>query len=131
MFRYLRREFDEKVGTGASPEFDALLESFLLHVRVLMDFFYGERSGDKADDVIAADFVAGWNASPSEYLVKLRRPLNKLLAHLTLERQKYTADKFLWDTHGIAEELEPTIERFLASLPDETKPWFESRIDFD
>ena len=59
-----------RVGTGLSTEevrhASALVECFLIHARVLRDFF--RRGRQKPDDVIAGDFVSGWTQpSASDY----------------------------------------------------------------
>src|SRR5262245_36916552 len=51
-----------RVGTGITTEEEragsAILESFLLHARVLRGFLGGNR--DQPDDVLAEDFVTAW-----------------------------------------------------------------------
>src|SRR5262245_44535747 len=49
-------------GTGAGGstwEVSAELESYLLHTRVLRDFFY-KTTRRESDDVLAEDFIPGW-----------------------------------------------------------------------
>ncbi len=74
-------------GTGCSSdeerETSASLESFLLHTRVLYDFFQYKRRDN--DNVLAGDFVDNWKTPcPSEckYLLAQKGRLNKALAHL-------------------------------------------------
>jgi hypothetical protein len=76
----------DRVGrTGPADEVlnNALLESLLLHVRILLDFFEHAKDGRERDDVLAEDFsfiARGIALDPDT-----RRRLNKDLAHLTYE----------------------------------------------
>src|SRR3990170_4482738 len=80
-----------RVGTGISTQevrdASALVESFLIHARVLRDFFC--RGRQKPDDVIAGDFVSGWTqqtVSDYSYISAQKDRLDKALAHLTTTR---------------------------------------------
>lgn len=118
------------VGTGISTEevrdASALIESFLIHARVLRDFFCRRRH--KPDDVIASDFVSGWTQPPASdysYISAQKDRLDKALAHLTTTRVRYDSEGKQWDVVTIMREIKPMIERFLAELPDDRKPWFK------
>ncbi len=119
-----------RVGTGFSTqeviEASVFVECFLLHARVLRDFFCC--SGHKPDDVTAGKFVSGWSAPPvSEYhtLDGEKARLDKALAHLTTTRVQYDASGKKWDLAAIRQELEEIIRRFLASLTTEKAAWFD------
>ena len=119
-----------RVGTGISTEqvrdASTLVESFLIHARVLRDFFCRGRL--KTDDVIAGDFVSGWTQPPASdysYIRAQKDRLDKALAHLTTTRVRYDSEGKKWDVATIRREIEPIIERFLAELPDDRRPWFE------
>ena len=132
----------DKVGTGSDPEEDALLESFLLHARVLRDFFFKKRETVPRtktcpkckeryevpppvnDDVLAGDFLPGWSETESDYLKSLNRPLNKLLAHLTASREECTIHRYLWEPGLIYGDIGPVIERFMKALPKDRQDWF-------
>jgi len=60
----------------------ALLESFGIHLRNLIDFFYTSRL--KPDDVIAEDFCPGWSETISGTLKAAKEGANKEISHLTL-----------------------------------------------
>jgi hypothetical protein len=125
------------VGTGGSADEDdrttyALLESMLLHTRVLHDFFYKPRNPNNprtADDIIASDFVPEWETlrpSKGEYLGHSDRKdrLDKALAHLTLRRVKNDSNEKQWNVDAIHVAIGNAIKVFLQNLPDERKPWF-------
>ena len=82
---------------------NALLESTLIHVRALLDFFEKperatRRAGNKLvelDDVLATDF--NFNARKIQFQSQDRERLNKDLAHLTYSRVDRSQDDKLWD----------------------------------
>ena len=121
------------VGTASSSiEEDrttfALLESLLLHTRVLHDFFYKQRH---LDDIVASDFVTEWETwrpQKDEYLGNPDRKdrLDKALAHLTLRRVEYDSNEKKWNVDAIQEAVENPMNTFLENLPPEIKPWFDT-----
>lgn len=119
------------IGTGTPTDEEeatefALLESFLLHTRVLRDFFYPERIND--DDVIASHFVENWKLirpEMSPWLAGHKQGLNKALAHLSIARLKYEREQKKWNVSALQQEIESLISRFMERLPDERKVWFQ------
>jgi hypothetical protein len=102
----------------------ALLESFLLHTRVLHDFFYKRR---EQDDVIASDFVPDWESrrlAKGEYLKDRKKRLDKAIAHLTLQRVEYDGNEKKWNVDAIQAEIGIAIKQFRQFLPVESKQWF-------
>lgn len=99
-------------------------ECFLLHVRVMRDFFIGERS--HSDDVLAEDFICDsdrWREVAGElftFVKTQRRDLNSTLAHLSYKRSTQKR----WDLARIYRETREAIELFLKELPSERKEWF-------
>src|SRR5947209_4889300 len=70
---------------GQHPLDGLLLEACLLHFRVVWDFFYGRKQ--ETTDVVAADYVPTWTpCTPPPRLMKIRKWLNVMLAHLTTHR---------------------------------------------
>lgn len=67
---------------------DALLESMLLHVRSLTDFFVYTSPRPKPTDILRTDFAPEWTPPQPEATRALagRDALHKHLAHLTWER---------------------------------------------
>jgi hypothetical protein len=98
---------------------NALVESFCVHARSLIDFFANRRRA--ATDAIASDFTDGFTASidPSKQPIRtLRTNLNKQLFHLTRDRALALTEKFDVGSDGrrILQEIEPAIERFTGCL---------------
>jgi hypothetical protein len=100
---------------------NALLESFVIHVRVLIDFLYAERP--KPDDVIAADYFSPseeWEKlrpAQSETLERARIRAHKELAHLTYARLNVTPETKPWPFIEIAKEIHSVMDIFLANVP--------------
>jgi hypothetical protein len=70
------------IGTGALQ--NALLESALVHLR-LVDEFLSLPKGNRADDVVAKDFLPTWE--PKQVLTEsAREDINKRVHHLTTRR---------------------------------------------
>jgi len=99
----------------------AYLESLVLHLRNLIDFFY---TPSTRDDIVAEHFVAQWTADcpvMSPLLDDAKERANKLCAHLTYTRLHM--DK-TWEWAAIWAELKQVIRCFVSHLPAERKPWF-------
>jgi hypothetical protein len=100
---------------------NALLESFVIHLRALTDFFYPEKP--KNDAVIAADFfkeVGAWETIRpplSGELSKSRVRAHKEIAHLTYARLKVTPETKRWKYIEIANEIRSIMELFLKNAP--------------
>lgn len=116
MLRTIARE----VSTGMRPQLltNALLESFVIHLRALIDFFYPpERT--KPDDMLATDYFPDsttWEtARPpiSDVLRNARTRAHKEIAHLTYARLDVTSDTKPWNVVGISKEIEVLMARFL------------------
>ena len=123
----------EFLGTGLPDHFNglrtnALLESFLLHTRVLHDFFYKERT---QDDIVATEFVPEWKSEcppKGEYLSSRLERLNKALAHLSRKRLTYETDDKSWDIGLIKQEVDVVIRTFLDKLPLDRRQWFAYKV---
>jgi hypothetical protein len=98
---------------------NTLLESFIIHLRALLDFFYGERP--KPDDVIAADYFSQgqWDSIKpplSDALKKARSRAHKEVAHLTYERLNVTLETKPWAFLSLASEVQGTMNLFLKNV---------------
>jgi len=107
---------------------NALIESFLIHARSLVDFFY--RDNPWEDDLIAEQYIEGWkDIRPSipEQLATLRRRVGKEIAHLTSVR---TEDGKPWPYQALAKEMLGLISPFMEKVPDEmlSQDWQQRRL---
>ncbi len=105
-----------------------LLEIFLLHTRILLDFYDDERNN--AFDIKATNFIPEWKMRHGEKLRSHRVGLNKALAHLSIERLE--GDHIKWPIHSIYSQLADNTEEFLkqanpSDITDDLKNW--KRID--
>jgi hypothetical protein len=96
-------------------EKSAFLESFAVHLRNLIDFFFPQNA--RPTDVIAADFYddpAKWNLAISTTTLELARTrANKEVSHLTLDR-KYGKDQDPWPIVDWYREIRTTAKAFTA-----------------
>ena len=113
------KEYEEKC------EYNALLESFLVHARNLIDFLYlprGERELRK-DDLVASDFFKSekeWRDAVgpiTPFLEEQRTPINKWLSHLTYKRT--SKPKRSWNVGRIAAEIVIVLTAFAEAVPAE------------
>jgi len=129
MFRSLAAYFASGTVT-TSVVACALVESFLIHVRVLTDFLYPERnykkrSRKKHDDIMAKNFFDPcdkWETirpPKSSILEEASTRANKLLAHLTYTRSESSLDQQSRVPQQIAEELEAVLSIFVENVPKE------------
>jgi len=97
---------------------DAALESFVLHLRNLIDFFYPRKSV-QSSDVIATDFLddpATWDppASISATLNAARDRADKELSHLTAQRRDTGDPTKPWETDALFGEIKAVADKFVA-----------------
>ena len=99
----------------------ALLESFVIHLRNLIDFLYSERP--QPDDVIAEDFFSSpdrWHKMrprKSDTLNKAKKRANKEAAHLTYARLKVSLKEKPWK-YALKDEIEAVFDIFLEGVPE-------------
>lgn len=105
---------------GLQAIVNAVLESFVIHFRVLCDFFYPQHP--RAEDVLADHFFdspSDWRRPKlSKYLRDSRTRAHKEVAHLTYDRLKVTPDEKEWDRAKLSREMLPVIREFLKTVPD-------------
>jgi hypothetical protein len=103
-------------------EHDAVLESFLLHARLLDDFLaldVPKRGSPGADDVVARHYLPTWPLA--RVMPKLERDLaNKMVAHLTTAR----ADKRPVQVALVLAEVTTGLLGFVVALQPGQRPWF-------
>lgn len=117
---------------------NALLESFVIHARVITAFLYPEKAMKKNDDVTSYDFVGNveaWTSDRGERPAELETLIeraNKEVAHLTEKRYASGAPEKLWIPeeivrmlcgplhsfvhHAVAKRLDISVKAFIAEL---------------
>ena len=100
---------------------NALLESFTIHVRNLLDFLYGP--GSKPDDVLSDDFFDDPSLWPqkrppkSSLLAEAHKRVGKEVAHSTYGRLKVTPETKPWSYLLIAREIGAVLQEFIKFVP--------------
>jgi len=108
---------------GQGPIANALLESFIIHIRAVIDFLYADRP--QANDVIAEDFFntpEQWTKIRpmlSSLLSQAKRRAGKEVAHLTYARLDVTPATKPWPFVQIADEITSVVNIFLQNVPKE------------
>jgi hypothetical protein len=99
----------------------ALIESFCVHARSLIDFL--SNSGAEKDDVRAKDFTTEFAplVTSKDPINDIRTKLNKQIFHLTKLRETADVDKFSLATDGaqLVPIIEQKIKDFSAALKSE------------
>jgi len=117
-------------GLGGTDCFtwNAYLESFVLHVRNLIDFFYLPKKS-RFDDILAEDFVTNvpqWKEDrlglKSPLMDEAKTRVDKLAAHLTYKR--LTLDP-KWKFADIRADLQHVFNCFFNHLPPGRTAWFQ------
>jgi len=116
--------------TAATPENRAcrfaLIESFCVHARSLVDFFLATSANP--NDVLATEFTTGFRSSldpANAPLRDIRTKLNKQIFHLTKDRTLIDAAKFDPGTDGsyVLNALEAEMRNFIACLRPDFRPF--------
>jgi len=84
---------------------DAMLESWVVHLRNLINFFCRPRH---RDDVIAEDFFGNpgaWSRSESKTLETARLRADKELSHITQKRKDADDKERGWNIAGLSQEV--------------------------
>jgi hypothetical protein len=94
---------------------NALLESFVIHLRNLIDFFF-EPAAAKRTDILAEYFLLdpGCLGKISAALINARTRANKEVGHLTTDRHPETSPKKVWPVEALAREILRLAQKFAA-----------------
>jgi hypothetical protein len=120
-------------GPKGAPTTNAAIESFAIHLRNWIDFFY--LRNPQNDDITWRDYLASgsaWTPPPiSPTLEAARRKANKQIAHLTVSRFMDDDARKHWDT-GWANEILSILRAYAAETDKATvsetlRRKFESR----
>jgi hypothetical protein len=97
---------------------NALLESFVIHLRCVLDFLYPP-ADQRPDDVVAQDYFDDWeNRRPPmpAKLSKVRGRAGKEVAHLTYARLDVTAEAKRWPFVELFNEAYEVLDVFLKGV---------------
>jgi hypothetical protein len=100
---------------------NALLESFLVHARSLIEFLYS--ADPRPDDVAADDFfddASVWRrerSSQTDLMMAVPRRVGKEIAHLTYSRLGVAPEQKTWSAMQIAVDIEARLSDFEWMLP--------------
>src|SRR5262249_37462283 len=98
---------------------NAVVESFAIHARNLVIFFYPEMSKRKDGDVVAPDFIedlASWQRTRPRLTPALKTALTRTgqeIAHLTIQRHPDGWPAKLWNLNPIERDLLHLLRIFL------------------
>jgi hypothetical protein len=90
---------------------NTITESYLIHARVLCDFFQQERD---SNDIVCDDY--DFTREPLRVPDDIKQRFNKSLAHLTYSSLKFTGDTKEWVTDKFRPQLLERIRKFLLHL---------------
>jgi hypothetical protein len=116
MLHAMVRSLAVQVRTPRDVSHNALVESFALHTRNLIEFLYPTDTVDP-DTIIAADFLADWKEDMPEWLRIVKKRTNKLLAHLTYDRVSNSTGSNRWDVRKIGNHLNAALGEFFRRVP--------------
>jgi hypothetical protein len=92
----------------------AFVESFCVHARALMLFFFPSRNA-RRNDVVVSDFIPGWVAEKWDSFDVDRDRVGKEIMHLSYERPSV---RETWDYGRLCEELNQLLRTFLAGVDE-------------
>ena len=100
---------------------NAVLESFTLHARALLDFLYDQ--SPRSDDVVASDYFTDpqdWiskRPAMSSTLTQVDHRVGKEIAHLTYVRSEVTDEMKNWPFIEIANDVKRVLAVFVDAVP--------------
>lgn len=118
---------------------DAMVrESCLIHMRLLLDFFYPRIAPKKSkfEDVFVSDYLPNPKDLPKtlrkllsapSWLQDYRDQLDWRLAHMTTKRMQFKNARRIWEPQKQFAHLEGLVSEFIAALPDKTRTLFNPR----
>lgn len=118
---------------------NATVESFAIHTRALLQFFFSEEFRTLGTDTVADEFFdssESWRKIRAQdwddELAELRDRVGREIAHITSFRNVYPIEDKLWSVREILLEIAGLAKRFLDAVPEHFRPdgWsLEAEID--
>lgn len=113
--------------------FNCILESFLIHLRNLYQFFYTFKYRRlRPNDIQAIHFLTvqtqfkAQRHPQSKIPRRILKRIDRSLAHLSYSRNYYSFKRGGWNVPKLTREMELTIQAFKEALPRSRVPWFSS-----
>lgn len=134
MMRGLRYYMDTHAQPDEAVLCNAVLESFLLHVRNVHEFLYAgtlpkrKKKRNRADDIRAVHHFpdpAAWKPAQSPYLEGEIERINKRLAHMTAQRDDPMVLlmegilRIYWEPPKLCDELESVASKFFTEIGEQ------------
>jgi hypothetical protein len=114
IFRWIVENFPRETSFRRS----VFVESFAIHLRNLIDFFYNSPALAREDDIVAADFFdvpTRWNLGVLPItLENARERANKEISHITYKRKAATDPTKPWPVADLYEEINNLALQFAA-----------------
>lgn len=115
-------------------EVNILLDSFAIHSRSLIYFFYPKKN-IRPNDILVSDFINKSNIlnksskfnlgkTKKKDLKFIIKKVDKQVAHLTYNRNRYSIKNKLWPFYEIGKKMNKTLTSFFEILPESYKNWF-------
>lgn len=107
----------QKKGVEQGCVYNALLESFIIHAAIILDFFY--KPPMKEDDATAVHFirdVGRWKALRppfDSYYRKFYRRRSREVVHLSYQRLQIKAEEKPWNIRKVTEQIRRIVDVFL------------------
>ncbi len=128
IFRWIVNNFPQE----ASFQRSVFVESFAVHLRNLIDFFYTSPSKAQGDDIVAGDFFdtpSDWNpGSISTTLNLARQRANKEVSHITYKRKSDSDATKPWRVSDLFAEINTVSRKFVAEASE--KKLHETVVQF-
>ena len=115
----------KSAGATDQVTWNAYIESFALHLRNLIEFFYTMAQADNISAGLYVSDVPRWEEDrgpETQFLAGERRRANKRVEHLSFRR--LCTDEEGWRWAAIRAELQRVMNCFLSHSPAERRPWF-------
>jgi len=133
MFSEAVGEYHTGIRHAKRFQHNLLMESVLMHARVIHEFMFTKPNPKHPQDVRAVQFFDDpkqWKADKSKscpFVTDNLDRMNRSLQHLSYDRVRYGQNP--WDIRTIASVIQAIWGFFLSSLPEERKRWLDWALE--
>lgn len=129
VFGYLQQEVAKDEKDRNNGMLNAMMESFLIHARLLHDFYYLDRPTRYPEDCFASDYTTEWSKQrpAAPFTTQSKEKMGYSLAHLSYKRIEMVEMNKRWDLADfktIYQEISTARVAFITVLPTEKIAWF-------